>query len=282
MSDDAHRRRMANIQAALGRPSTSADPPIPALDTTSAMAPVKRARFASSVQRTPEEDDRFFSAFSSPPSAPESDGALPRAPISAQRRMAKSTALASGSNDEDDEYARFFSPPPVPDPPTPTPQRKMKMKMKTEYSAGMVTPPMSTSPGPYSARATPSAGKGKAREGGGEGEGSSQWQKIQADPANPFHAPSSSLRDTQPTSSVPDTPGGGAGELPEEIQALVDGASALPAFIAKLQRRNVAAERSAEAKGRKIEELQGENDRLKNKVRVLEETIAAVRARRPP
>ncbi|KAF7971881.1 hypothetical protein HWV62_19769 [Athelia sp. TMB] len=257
---EASRRRLANIQAALGAPSTS-QTPLPALNMSikTGITPAKKQRLAniqaaigSMPRPKPDAEDdeeaRFFSAFSSPPPVATHEGPLPKmmTPAQEQRR------LANVSKQEDDEYDCFFSPTsiPLPEPPTPTPPRRIKL----DYG-GMVTPPMSTSPGP-----SPSTSKGKA----------TQWEKIQADTSSPFHALSASLRTTEPASSVPTTSATGPLELPQEIQALIDGAHALPAYIAKLQRRQTAAERSAEAKGHKIKELQADNERLRNKSKLFQ------------
>lgn len=203
----------------------------------------KRAR-----SRTPPMSDAQQRRMANIQAALADSSASATPPIPALNlNSAKRTRLASAQpvpEDEDEEYTRFFSPPPDLDhnPPTPTPQRRIKTER-----GGMATPPTSTSLASSASKSKPS-----------------QWAKIQGDPSNPFHAISSSLRTTEPASSLPNTPGGGGGgpaEMPEEIQALIDGANALPALITKLQRRNLASERSVEAKGRKIEELQEENDR---------------------
>ncbi|KAI9060245.1 hypothetical protein FKP32DRAFT_1679192 [Trametes sanguinea] len=54
----------------------------------------------------------------------------------------------------------------------------------------------------------------------------------------------------------------------------------LPEYIAKLERREKAARKSAEIKGRKICELEEEVQRLRKEKRALEETVAALQTRR--
>lgn len=100
-----------------------------------------------------------------------------------------------------------------------------------------------------------------------EGE-MSQWQKIMGDHDSPYHERAAALRgasqsgsfQTVPTSSqTTDVP---SKATPESIKTLIsDLSSTLPAYIAKLERRQFASEKSNEAKARKIEELQKEINR---------------------
>lgn len=114
---------------------------------------------------------------------------------------------------------------------------------------------------------SPSKGKGKQREG--EAGSISQWQKIQADENNPFHERAASLRGLglssststplatpiRPQLSLPITTA-----TPESIKSLLsDLSTTLPSYVAKLERKQVAAEKSNEAKVKKIEELEKEN-----------------------
>jgi predicted nuclease with TOPRIM domain len=66
---------------------------------------------------------------------------------------------------------------------------------------------------------------------------------------------------------------------PQRIKTLLT--TTLPSYITKLERKQLAAERSAGAKAKRIEELKGENSLLRNKIRVLEETVSALKTRRP-
>ncbi|KAI0328641.1 hypothetical protein GY45DRAFT_1254552 [Cubamyces sp. BRFM 1775] len=54
----------------------------------------------------------------------------------------------------------------------------------------------------------------------------------------------------------------------------------VPEYIAKLERREKAARKSAEVKGRKIAQLEEEVERLRKEKRALEETVAALQMRR--
>jgi hypothetical protein len=130
---------------------------------------------------------------------------------------------------------------------------------------------------------SPLKGKGKERD---DETIMSQYQRIQADEDNPFHERAASLRELSrttsaslpsPSHSLPTTTG-----TPESIQTLLsDLTSTLPAYIAKLERKQVAGEKSNEVKLKKIEELERDNGMLRNKIRVLEETVSALKARRP-
>ena len=117
----------------------------------------------------------------------------------------------------------------------------------------LMTPPMSdgdtmrtgfTSSQPES----PTRGIGKATD-------MSQWETIHADETHPYHQrQSQSSQITVPTSaSVSNT-------TPESIQILLsDMSTALPAYIAKLERKQGAMEKSDSFKRRKIRELEEEN-----------------------
>ena len=92
---------------------------------------------------------------------------------------------------------------------------------------------------------------------GGKGKGTdmSQWQTIHADETHPYHQrQSESSQITVPISaSVSNT-------TPESIQILLsDMSTALPAYIAKLERKQGAMEQSDSFKRRKIKELEEEN-----------------------
>lgn len=153
---------------------------------------------------------------------------------------------------------------------------------------------------------SPLKGKGKDRD---DEPSMSQWQGTQANEDNPSHERAASLRGRShttsasfpsPSHSLPTTT-----ETPESIKTLLsDLTSTLPAYIAKLERKQIASEKSNEAKLRKIGELETDNGlcvllasavssyvfrnanmvlcrRLRNKIRVLEETVSALKARRP-
>ncbi|EIW63367.1 uncharacterized protein TRAVEDRAFT_43662 [Trametes versicolor FP-101664 SS1] len=65
----------------------------------------------------------------------------------------------------------------------------------------------------------------------------------------------------------------------QQWQSLQDDPS-IPEYVAKLERREKAAQKSAEIKGRKISQLEEELQRLRNEKRALEETVAALQMRR--
>jgi len=108
-----------------------------------------------------------------------------------------------------------------------------------------------------------SPSKGKRKERDGEGGETSQWQRIMADPDSPYHDRAASLRaasQTGPSSSQNTMDAAASNATPESIKALIsDLYATLPPYMAKLERKQIASERSSEVKARKIEELQSEN-----------------------
>lgn len=129
----------------------------------------------------------------------------------------------------------------------------------------LMTPPRTERPEAWNGRpvsppVSPLRGKGKERD---EETGMSQWDRIQADQENPFHERVASLRGlSQPASTLqsPSSSFSKPSATPESIQILLgDLTSTLPAYIAKLERKQVATEKSNEAKLKKIEDLEREN-----------------------
>lgn len=98
----------------------------------------------------------------------------------------------------------------------------------------------------------------------GKGKDTSQWEKIKADKSNPFHECASSLRsasqDPSTSQTVLPTSASVSNMTPESIKTLMsDLSTALPAYIAKLERKQVAMEKSDLFKRKKIGELEEEN-----------------------
>jgi hypothetical protein len=109
---------------------------------------------------------------------------------------------------------------------------------------------------------SPSIGKRKEREGE-EGE-LSQFQRIMRDPDHSFHERAASLKSASQSVSHQTSPSQNpvvlSNTTPETIKTLIsDLSSTLPPYIAKLERKQIASEKSSEAKARKIEELEREN-----------------------
>ncbi|CDO75350.1 hypothetical protein BN946_scf184966.g18 [Trametes cinnabarina] len=135
-------------------------------------------------------------------------------------------------------------------------------------------------------QASPTAFKGKRPDPSDASGDSQSWQMLQYDPENPFQSPSVSVRGASPAPtaiSVADSVGGTmqAGALSaESIKTHLATLQSVPEYIAKLERREKAARKSAEIKGRKICELEEEVQRLRREKRALEETVAALRMRR--
>ncbi|KAI1794084.1 hypothetical protein LXA43DRAFT_157185 [Ganoderma leucocontextum] len=131
---------------------------------------------------------------------------------------------------------------------------------------------------------SPSPSKGSCRD-------RSQWQMIQDDPENPFHERVAALRTSSQTSFAVDAvsgvgiQAGSADGLPGPLSAdlveqRLNSLAGLPEYIRKLERRERAAQKSAEVKAKKIARLEEEVQRLRNTNRTLEETVAALEARR--
>ncbi|OSD06813.1 hypothetical protein PYCCODRAFT_1474235 [Trametes coccinea BRFM310] len=133
---------------------------------------------------------------------------------------------------------------------------------------------------------SPTASKGKRPERSDSSGGSQSWRMLQHDPENPFLSPVVSQRGASPAPtaiSVADSVGGtlSAGALSaDSIASHIAALQSLPEYISKLERREKAARKSAEIKGRKICELEEEVQRLRKEKRALEETVAALQMRR--
>ncbi|KAI0630300.1 hypothetical protein C8Q77DRAFT_253363 [Trametes polyzona] len=134
--------------------------------------------------------------------------------------------------------------------------------------------------------ASPTAAKGKGLERSEPVGARQHWQMVQDDPENPFRSSSVARGAASPAPtaiSVADGVGGdppagalSADSIASHLAALQD----IPEYIAKLERREKAARKSAEIKGRKIAQLEEEVQRLRNEKRALEETVAALQMRR--
>ena len=134
-------------------------------------------------------------------------------------------------------------------------------------SSMLMTPPRSTGNDSRDAYMgappeSPSIGKRKEREEEGE---LSQFQRIMRDPDHSFHERSASLKSASQFVSHQASPLFSQNTVissdmtPESIKKLMDDVtSILPAYVAKLERKQVASEKSSEAKMRKIEELEKE------------------------
>ncbi|KAI0775664.1 hypothetical protein BD413DRAFT_281432 [Trametes elegans] len=133
---------------------------------------------------------------------------------------------------------------------------------------------------------SPTASKGNATEPARPAHANQRWQLLPDDPENPFRAQGVARLAGSPAptaTSVSDSVGGGAlaealsaGSIGSHIAAL----QAVSEYIAKLERREKAARKSAEIKGRKIAQLEEEVQRLRNEKRTLEATVAALQVRR--
>lgn len=110
---------------------------------------------------------------------------------------------------------------------------------------------------------SPSLGKRKEREG--EESGVSQWQSIMRDQEHPYHERAASLRGAIQSASPQAVPSSQntvvpSNLTPEAVKGLIDNVShTLPSYFAKLERKQLATEKSNEAKVRRIEELESEN-----------------------
>ncbi|TBU33849.1 hypothetical protein BD311DRAFT_774322 [Dichomitus squalens] len=143
---------------------------------------------------------------------------------------------------------------------------------------------------------SPTKGEGKSRD-----LPRSQWQMIQDDPRrdvqeNPFHERAAALRTAAVHAGSPNSSfieaaveaerqSGSSDVLPGSLSAdiveqQVASFAALPEYIRRLERKERAAQRSAEIKAKKIADLEAEIQRLRNTNRALEETVAALQVRR--
>ncbi|KAI0358376.1 hypothetical protein OH77DRAFT_1176273 [Trametes cingulata] len=134
--------------------------------------------------------------------------------------------------------------------------------------------------------ATPTTSKGRGPELSASASTSQRWQILQDDPDNPFRTSTVAHTAVSPAptaisvadSVCGDTPAGAlsADSIASHIAAL----QSVPEYIAKLERREKAARKSAEVRGRRIAQLEEEVQRLRNEKRTLEETVAALQMRR--
>ncbi|PIL36137.1 hypothetical protein GSI_01797 [Ganoderma sinense ZZ0214-1] len=117
----------------------------------------------------------------------------------------------------------------------------------------------------------------------------SQWQMIQDDPENPFHERAAALRAGSQAQASPavdaapeaESAKGLSGPLSaDRVEQQIASLANLPEYIRKLERRERAAQKSAEVKAKKIAQLEEEVQRLRNTNRTLEATVAALEARR--
>ncbi|KAI0374096.1 hypothetical protein BV20DRAFT_601484 [Pilatotrama ljubarskyi] len=134
--------------------------------------------------------------------------------------------------------------------------------------------------------ASPTASKGRGPELSASASTSQRWQMLQDDLENPFRASVVAHTAVSPAptaisaadSVYGDTPAGAhpADSIASHLAAL----QSVPEYIAKLERREKAARKSAEVRGRKIAQLEEEVQRLRREKRALEETVAAIQMRR--
>lgn len=205
-------------------PQPPPSPSQPRFSVPPSPSPSQRHRIE--LSRTPRKRGR------SPTPPPLTPSQKRLANIQAALGTPTSTANKNKAEADDDAlFSAFSSPPAIPD--TPREPKRMRGYMP-------MTPPRDADGGHREGGGrggafpeTPSKSKGKGRECAG-----------MDDAENPFHAPTS-------------PPGPDESQLP----SVIAGVHLLPAYIAKLQRQKVAAERSSEAKERRIEELQGEVER---------------------
>ncbi|KAH9858780.1 hypothetical protein C2E23DRAFT_19400 [Lenzites betulinus] len=113
-----------------------------------------------------------------------------------------------------------------------------------------------------------------------------RWQMVQDDPENPFRASAVARASATPAPTAMSVADGVSGVMPagalsaDSIASHLAALQGVPEYIAKLERREKAAQKSAEIKGRKIVQLEQEVQRLRNEKRALEETVAALQVRR--
>jgi len=104
----------------------------------------------------------------------------------------------------------------------------------------------------------------------------SQWQKMQND-QNYFRADlQSGTLDPAGVSSLVEGSSSPTEPNAESISLLLDGLSNVPAYVSKLERRNLAANKSNEAKAKRIIQLEDEIQKLKAKNRALQDAIKAL------
>ncbi|KDQ57798.1 hypothetical protein JAAARDRAFT_47631 [Jaapia argillacea MUCL 33604] len=184
-------------------------------------------------------------------------------------------------------------------PGTPSPHRRAKRakldqpeghsRDQFRDSAGLLTPPQSSQMDDslsstsglngYPQTPTKSKGKGKEREIVVD---AAQSQSSEAQYYHEHHSfceegSEMESHDPQPSRGIPAISFSSSQTNPDDgeltarsISALLERLSAAPEYIAKLERKRLAAERSSEAKAKRIAELDRENQQLKAKIAVLE------------
>jgi len=247
-------RRFADIEAALAMSKGDAEKEKQLADIETGIMSTSQSEAYAPLQTADGSDDEdvFLSAVSSSSRSTHYHIHLPETP-----RSPKRPRLGHGMNGNNGMLM--------------TPPRSTGHDCRDVY---MGAPPES-----------PSIGKRKEREDE-EGE-LSQFQRIMRDPDHSFHERAASLNNASqfpshqasPSSSQdPVVPSSITSELVKKLMS--DVTTIFPAYIAKLERKQVASEKSNEAKMRKIEELEKDITSLRNKNRVLEETVSALKARR--
>lgn len=133
---------------------------------------------------------------------------------------------------------------------------------------------------------TPSRSKGKERELPATTSVSTQWQRTQSDPVNPFRerAPTLIEQDSMSGASVPTTPSTSASISADSMEmTLGELCRTAPAYARKLERKCSSSQQSLRMRDERIRTLQEENTNLRNKVRYLEGVVESLRAiRRAP
>jgi hypothetical protein len=225
-------KRLADIEAALAKPR---------IEKRQRLADIE-AGLASTSQISPpqtvnesDDDDVFYSTVSSPPRSTHYHIHLPPAdtPRSPKRPRLERNENMNGSM-------------------LMTPPRTDGSELRGAFIGD--APPES-----------PSLGKRKESERD-RGE-ISQWQSIMDDQDHPFHGRAALLRGAsesashQTLSSSSQNTVAASPATPQSIKGLIsDLSSTLPSYISKLERKQLASEKSNEAKARKIEELERENN----------------------
>ncbi|KII92825.1 hypothetical protein PLICRDRAFT_37618 [Plicaturopsis crispa FD-325 SS-3] len=255
-----HEKRLADIQAGLsGRPISPSTPPPKPRDNDI------NEDIVMSTPRKNNGSQPVAGSSSSQHSLPDSESAN-RTP----KRQRLMDSPDTQTSDHDGSQMLH------------TPPRSLHKTNGTSQSSqgGSFAPPES-----------PTKGKGKERE---QPNTSGQWPGIQDDPENPFRGGAaakhnSSQQSTEGSSRAAPPPLRAAFDLTassneptaDSLADMLEDMAAFPAYIRKLERRRLAAEKSSDAKTRRIGELEAENQSLKTKLRVMEETISALKSRRP-
>jgi hypothetical protein len=225
-------KRLADIQAALGEPEVGAGKQNGLATIEGGITSTSQVHPPPQIVDESDDDDVFHSAVSATPHSAHLHihFASPEAPRTPKRQKL----------DQEGSSSLLM-----------TPWRSDGIESRNGF---MTNPPESPS-------------KGKRKERDGEGGETSQWQRIMADPDSPYHDRAASLRaasqyesQTRPSSSQNTMDAAASNATPESIKALIgDLYATLPPYMAKLERKQIASERSSEVKAKKIEELQSEN-----------------------